>query len=145
MRLVVQRVDEAFTTLDGVVENRIARGLLIFVAVEDNDTFEKAHKMALKVLKLRIFNDVSSKMNYSVQDIKGELLIISQFTLLADCLRGNRPSFLRSGEPIHAKKIYNEFVNYTYNETKLIKSGQFGSNIKVHSVNSGPATFIIDM
>ena len=145
MRLVIQRVDEAFTTLNGVIENRISTGLLIFVAVEDKDTFKEVHKMALKVLKLRIFNDSSPKMNFSVQDIKGELLIISQFTLLADCLRGNRPSFSKSGDPIHAKKIYNEFVNYMYNKTKLIKSGQFGSNIKVHSVNSGPATFIIDM
>ena len=145
MKAVVQRVDSASVSMQGATIGSISQGLLVFIGVQNSDGLKEVSKLSDKLLNLRIFNDKNSKMNLSLADINGELLIISQFTLFANCTKGNRPSFINAGNPIHAKKIYNEFVNYMHNKTKLIKSGQFGSNIKVHSVNSGPATFIIDM
>jgi len=112
MKAIVQRVSSAQVTVDNMVVGRISKGLLIFLGIAPTDSMTNITKLADKVLSLRIFNDNNNRMNLSINDIRGSLLIVSQFTLYADCIKGNRPSFANAASPVHAKKIYNEFVNY---------------------------------
>ena len=145
MKAIIQRVSKAKVTIDDKVRGKISEGLLIFIGIAQDDSMSHVIKLADKILSLRIFNDINKKMNLSVHDIQGNLLIISQFTLYADCNKGNRPSFINAASPVHAKKIYNEFVNYMNQQKINVQSGVFGADMKVSLVNTGPSTFILDV
>ena len=145
MRAIIQRVSKAQVTIDDKIRGTISEGLLIFIGIAQDDSASHVIKLADKILSLRIFNDINEKMNLSVHDIQGSLLIISQFTLYADCKKGNRPSFINAASPVHAKKIYNEFVNYMNQQKINVQSGVFGAEMKVSLINSGPSTFILDV
>ena len=144
MKAVIQRVSSAKVVVNKVVIGQISEGLLVFIGIAQNDQISQALKLADKVCNLRIFNDTNNKINLNLQDINGSLLIISQFTLYANCKKGNRPSFVDAASPVHAKKIYNEFVNYMEQKKINVHSGEFGANMSVSLINSGPATFILD-
>ena len=145
MKVVIQRVSKAQVTIDDKIIGEISQGLLIFVGVAQDDNMIQIKKLADKILNLRIFDDINNKMNLSINDIKGSLLIISQFTLYADCKKGNRPSFMNAASPVHAKKIYNEFVNYMVQKKIKVQSGKFGADMEINLINSGPATFILEV
>jgi len=145
MKAIIQRVSKAKVTIDDKVRGKISEGLLIFIGIAQDDSISHVIKLADKILSLRIFNDSNKKMNLSIHDIQGSLLIISQFTLYADCNNGNRPSFINAAPPVHAKKIYNEFVNYMNQQKINVQSGVFGADMKVSLVNIGPSTFILDV
>ena len=145
MKVVIQRVSKAQVTIDDKIIGEISQGLLIFVGVAQDDNMTQIKKLADKILNLRIFDDINNKMNLSINDIKGSLLIISQFTLYADCKKGNRPSFMNAASPVHAKKIYNEFVNYMVQKKINVQSGKFGADMEINLINSGPATFILEV
>jgi len=145
MRAIIQRVSKAQVAIDNTIRGKISEGLLIFIGIAQDDSMSHVIKLADKILSLRIFNDINKKMNLSVHDIQGNLLIISQFTLYADCNKGNRPSFINAASPVHAKKIYNEFVNYMNQQKINVQSGVFGADMKVSLVNTGPSTFILDV
>jgi len=143
MKVTIQRVSQAHVIVDQMTVGKIAEGLLIFLGVSETDDLTTVKKMADKIINLRIFNDDLNKMNLSLLDICGSLLIVSQFTLYADCTKGNRPNFLNAANSLHAKKIYNEFVNYMVQKKINVQSGQFGAHMEVHLINSGPVTFIL--
>ena len=125
--------------------NAINRGLLIFIGIHKKDTLENIQYLIKKILKLRIFTDENNKMNLSVIDLNLSIMLISQFTLYANCTKGNRPSFINAGDPIYAQKIYNEFVNYMQLQTNItIQTGQFGATMNITSKNCGPVTIILD-
>jgi len=145
MKAIIQRVDRASVSVMGSKIGSISKGLLVFIGIQNSDGLEEIYKLSDKLLNLRIFNDNNLKMNLSISDISGELLIISQFTLFANFSKGNRPSFVDAGNPIHAKKIYNEFVNYMNQKKINVQSGEFGSDMKIELINSGPATFILEI
>ena len=144
MRAIIQRVSKAQVTIDNTIRGKISEGLLIFIGIAQDDSISHVIKLADKILSLRIFNDSNKKMNLSIHDIQGSLLIISQFTLYADCNNGNRPSFINAASPVHAKKIYNEFVNYMYQQNINCESGVFGAHMEVSLINDGPVTLIMD-
>ena len=123
---------------------KIAEGLLIFLGVAETDDLATVKKIADKIINLRIFNDDLNKMNLSLLDICGSLLVVSQFTLYADCTKGNRPNFLNAANSLHAKKIYNEFVNYISNHYKHIKTGEFRADMDIELINNGPVTIQLD-
>jgi len=143
MKAVIQRVSEASVVIQGYQSQAISQGAVIFLGIGSDDTLEDATTLADKILKLRIFPK-NNKMDLSIQQISGDLLIISQFTLHADCSKGNRPSFIKAAKPVHAKKIYTEFVNYMHNQNLFIKTGIFGEKMKVSLINNGPVTLILD-
>ena len=145
MKAIIQRVNQAHVIEDSVIIGKISKGLLIFVGVEDSDNDNTIIKISDKIINLRIFNDINNKMNLSLIDVGGSVLIISQFTLYGDCSKGNRPSFIKAASPVHAKKIYNEFVNYMVQQNINVQSGKFGANMKVQLINDGPATFILNI
>ena len=145
MKAIIQRVNKAQVTIDDKITGKISEGFLIFVGIAQDDSMSHVIKLADKILSLRVFNDINKKMNLSIHDIQGSLLIISQFTLYADYNKGNRPSFLNAASPVHAKKIYNEFVNYMNQQKINVQSGVFGADMKVSLVNAGPSTFILDV
>lgn len=144
MRLLIQRTQNASVTIEGEVNGSIERGLVIFLGISDSDTKEIADKMAKKLLGLRIFEDENGKTNLSVQDVDGELLIISQFTLYADCKKGNRPSFIQAGKPDMAKELYEYFCNLCESQVKKVGRGIFGADMKVSLLNDGPFTIWLD-
>ena len=143
MKAVIQRVSEASVVIQGHQSQTISQGAVIFLGIGSNDTLEDATTLADKILKLRIFPK-NNKMDLSIQKISGDLLVISQFTLYADCSKGNRPSFIKAAKPVHAKKIYTEFVNYMHNQNLVIKTGVFGEKMEVSLINNGPVTLILD-
>ena len=145
MKVIIQRVNKAQVVVEGKVIGQISEGLLIFLGIGKDDRRAHVIKVADKILNLRLFNDINKKINLSITDIQGSLLIISQFTLYADLKKGNRPSFVKAASPVHAKKIYNEFVNYMTQQKINVQSGQFGADMEVSLTNSGPATFILDI
>lgn len=144
MKIVLQRVLEAAVTVENEETAKINRGLLVLCGVEENDTDENAKWLAQKILNMRIFSDEQGKMNLSVQDIQGEILCVSQFTLLADYKKGNRPSFIKAARPEEADTLF-EFFKAEIRKSGLnIKSGIFGADMKVSLINDGPVTITMD-
>ncbi|NCB33298.1 MAG: D-tyrosyl-tRNA(Tyr) deacylase [Erysipelotrichia bacterium] len=144
MKTVIQRVTEASVTIDGQVHGSIAAGFLILVGISDSDTEETVQKMADKILKLRIFEDEQGKMNLALSAVSGAVLSISQFTLYADCRKGNRPSFDRAGKPDHARQLYLYFNEYLRKLGFHVEEGIFGADMKVRLLNDGPVTIVLD-
>lgn len=145
MRAVVQRVSSASVTIGGAVKSSIGIGLLILVAVEDADANEDIEWLAGKLVRLRIFNDEAGQMNRSVQEVGGEILVVSQFTLFASTRKGNRPSYIRSAKPEVAIPRYEQFLARLAVEFgKPVQAGEFGADMKVALVNDGPVTIVID-
>jgi D-tyrosyl-tRNA(Tyr) deacylase len=130
--------------IDGKIYSKTNKGLLIFLGIENGDTEKDIEYLVRKVPHLRIFEDSQEKMNLSTLDIKGEILVVSQFTLSADCRRGNRPSFDSAEEPAKAKDIYMRFIEGLRESGLKIETGDFGANMQVHLINDGPVTIIID-
>lgn len=145
MRAVIQRVDKATVSIEDIEFSKIGKGLLIFLGIELEDNIEDSLWLANKIANLRIFNDCSSKMNNSILDIDGEIIVISQFTLHAKTKKGNRPSFINAAKSGQAKRLYENFkdeLRQVFN--KDIKSGRFGADMNVELINNGPVTIIID-
>jgi len=144
MRAVVQRVEQAAVAVGGREISRTGRGLITFLGVEKGDGANDADYLVDKIIHLRIFEDIDGKMNLSLTDIEGELMIISQFTLLGDCRKGRRPSFYRSEEPEKAKGLYDYFVAAAAGRVKEIGTGEFQAMMKIVAVNDGPVTLLLD-
>lgn len=143
MKAVIQRVSQASVTIDSKIKSKIKNGLLIYIAILDNDTNEIAKKFAKKILNMRIFEDDFGKMNKSLLEMQYEILVISQFTLYADCKKGNRPFFGRAGTPEIAEKIY-LFLCEELSKHTTCKTGEFAAMMSVDSINEGPVTIILD-
>lgn len=145
MRLVIQRVKEAQVCINGDETRSIGRGLMVLVGVEDADDLDDVHWLAQKTAQMRIISDDQGKMNLSVGDIAGEILVISQFTLFAQTAKGNRPSFIRSARPEKAIPLYNHFVDTLRAAWGMqVQTGEFGADMDVTLVNHGPVTITID-
>lgn len=145
MRCVIQRVIKASVRIDSEEYSAIGRGLLLLLGIEDQDHDEDLEWLAGKVAQLRIFADAEQMMNRSVQDIDGELLVVSQFTLFASTKKGNRPGFTRAAQPVYADQKYQEFVKLLEQLTgKPVKTGRFGADMKIELINDGPVTIIMD-
>ncbi len=143
MKILVQKVLNAAVTIDGQTVAQIKQGLLIFIGIEKDDTASQADFLAKKVANLRIFEDNNQKMNLSVQDVKGEILAVSQFTLAADLSRGNRPGFESAAHPEIAKPLYEYFIKQLQSYDIPLKTGIFQADMKVSLINDGPCTFIL--
>lgn len=143
MKIVLQRVSAARARVQGQTVGEIGKGYLILMGVGEGDTKAEAEKLADKILKLRIFEDENGKTNLSLADIKGEVLIVSQFTLYADTRKGNRPSFINAGSPALAEELYNHFVTYFSSRCRTAQ-GIFGAKMEVSLENSGPFTLILE-
>lgn len=143
MRLVIQRVSKASVTPDGLFANSIGRGLVVLAGFTHDDTEEDVRLLAKKCLDLRIFEDQAGKINLSVRDIKGGLLVVSQFTLYADVRRGRRPSFTQAAEPKKAEELYNRFVEVLKQSGLEVQTGSFGAKMSVEIHNDGPVTIIM--
>ncbi|MCR4718500.1 MAG: D-tyrosyl-tRNA(Tyr) deacylase [Firmicutes bacterium] len=144
MKCVIQRVNRASVSVDGKICGEIDKGILVFLGVCDDDNDQDIKWLADKIIGLRIFEDESEKMNFSLQDIGGELLIISQFTLFGNCKKGRRPDFTQAGKPEFAKIMYEKFIDYCQKSCGKAESGIFGADMKVDLENDGPVTLIID-
>ncbi|MCH4206511.1 MAG: D-aminoacyl-tRNA deacylase [Solobacterium sp.] len=144
MKTVIQRVENASVAIDGKVHGRIDRGYMILVGIQNEDVPETVKKMAEKIANLRIFEDENGKMNRNLSQVQGAILSISQFTLYADCRRGNRPSFDTAGEPVHAKEMYLLFNKEMREKGFQVEEGIFGADMKVELLNDGPVTIILD-
>ena len=145
MRAVIQRVSRASVTIDGKVNGAIGNGLLVFLGIEDADNSDDLEWLSGKIVNLRIFDDAAGVMNESVRDKRGDILLISQFTLHASTKKGNRPSYIRASKPDIAIPIYEKMIMQLSSELgKEIKTGIFGADMKVELVNDGPVTIIID-
>lgn len=144
MRTVIQRVSEASVTIDGSVHGAIGRGYMILVGIVDSDDEAVINKMADKIARLRIFEDENGKMNLNLEQVSGAILSISQFTLYADCHKGNRPSFSKAGRPDHAKKMYLYFNDVMRRYGFDVQEGIFGADMKVRLLNDGPVTIVLD-
>lgn len=144
MRAVLQRVAHASVHVDGEVIGKIEKGFLVFLGVSGEDTEGAADKMADKIGKLRIFADENGKTNLSLADVDGEILVISQFTLYADCHKGNRPSFIRAGAPEEADRLYRHFTEQCRQYARRVEHGSFGADMKVELLNDGPFTLILE-
>lgn len=144
MKTVIQRVTNANVVVDGKMVGTIGKGLVVLLGVSDEDTEETVQKMVRKISDLRIFSDENDKMNLSVKDVNGQLLVISQFTLYADCTRGNRPSFTGAGKPQHANRLYEYFIEETKKQGLDVEHGIFGADMKVTLTNDGPVTICLE-
>jgi D-tyrosyl-tRNA(Tyr) deacylase len=144
MKALIQRVTRAEVLIEGEHCGKIGKGLLVFLGVERGDTEHDIEYLSKKVTQLRIFEDDHKKMNLSVQDINGKLLVISQFTLAAHCRKGNRPSFDRAEEPARAHELYLQFIDRLRKTGLLVETGDFGAYMQVHLVNDGPVTILLD-
>lgn len=144
MRFVIQRVAESEVRVDNEVIGKIGKGFMVLVGVSDNDTKEIADKMIRKMLALRIFEDEQGKTNLSLDTVGGELLLISQFTLYANCKKGNRPSFIEAGAPDMAEAMYEYIIEKCKEQVEVVERGRFGADMKVSLVNDGPFTLILD-
>ena len=144
MKAVVQRVSHARVSVDGQEIGKIGEGYLILLGVADTDTTQIADKMADKICKLRIFEDENGKTNLSLADVGGEILVVSQFTLYADCKKGNRPSFVKAGKPELANELYEYFMERCRLYSPVVAHGSFGADMKVELLNDGPFTIVLD-
>lgn len=145
MRVLIQRVSYAKVEVEGAVKGSINNGLLVLLGVEDADTVEDLNWLVQKIVKMRIFSDSEGKMNLSVSDVQGGLLVISQFTLHAGTRKGNRPSFIKAGKPDFANKMYEQFIDEMRKASGLkVESGIFGADMKVSLLNDGPVTIWMD-
>ena len=144
MRALVQRVSQASVKVNGAVVGEIGHGFLVLLGVADSDETSDLEYLLKKVPALRVFDDPAGKMNLAVADVGGSFLVVSQFTLLADTAKGNRPSFIRAARPEKAGYMYEEFVSRLKNTGLKVATGVFGADMKVHLVNDGPVTILID-
>ena len=144
MRFVIQRVTEASVTIDGEISGKIGKGYLVLIGVADTDTKEIADKMIRKMIGLRIFEDEQGKTNLSLADVDGGLLLVSQFTLYANCKRGNRPSFIEAGKPDMANEMYEYIIEKCGESVDEEQTGEFGADMKVQLLNDGPFTILLD-
>jgi D-aminoacyl-tRNA deacylase len=144
MRFVIQRVTEASVTIDGEISGKIGKGYLVLIGVADTDTKEIADKMIRKMIGLRIFEDEQGKTNLSLADVDGGLLLVSQFTLYANCKRGNRPSFIEAGKPDMANEMYEYIIEKCKESVDEVQTGEFGADMKVQLLNDGPFTILLD-
>ena len=144
MRFVIQRVMNSKVTIDGKIRGQIGKGFMVLIGVGEGDTVETADKMIHKMINLRIFEDENGKTNLGLKDVSGSLLLISQFTLYADCKRGNRPSFVKAGAPDTAKSLYEYIISKCKNEIEVVEQGEFGADMKVELVDDGPFTVLLD-
>lgn len=144
MKALIQRVKSASVTVDGELYSQIGKGLLIFLGVEKNDKIENAQNLSQKAASLRVFEDDNDKMNFSVKDVDGEILVVSQFTLCGDCKKGTRPSFDNAAPPDIANTLYEDFVNCLKAEGISVKTGKFRAMMDVELINDGPVTFMVE-
>ena len=144
MRAIVQRVTEASVSVEGEVIGKIGKGFMVLLGVADEDTDADLKYIADKIINLRVFEDENEKMNLSLQDIGGELLVVSQFTLFGDCRKGRRPSFDKAGKPDFAKKMYEDVCEYFKTCGIKTETGRFAADMKVSLINDGPVTLMLD-
>ncbi len=144
MKVLIQRVKRASVTIENQLFSSINNGILAFVGIEKGDSGEQIEKAAHKIINLRIFEDENGKMNRSLVDTKGEMLIVSQFTLCGDCKKGTRPSFDNSAAPNIANNLYEEFISAVKNQGITVNTGKFGAMMNVELINDGPVTFMLD-
>lgn len=144
MKFVIQRVSHASVTVEQRILGKIGKGFLVFIGIEDSDTKLIADKMVSKMLGLRIFEDEAGKMNLPLKTVEGGLLLISQFTLYADCRKGNRPSFVKAGKPDMAEELYEYIIEKCRGEILKVEQGEFGADMKIELLNDGPVTILLD-
>lgn len=144
MRFLIQRTKEASVCVDGKTIGSITNGFLVFIGIASEDTKETADKMIQKLTALRIFEDENGKTNKSLADVGGALLLVSQFTLYADCKKGNRPAFVKAGEPVMAETMYEYIIEECRKRVKIVETGSFGADMKVSLLNDGPFTILLD-
>jgi D-tyrosyl-tRNA(Tyr) deacylase len=144
VRAVIQRVDFARVKIDGKTIGEIKRGFLVLLGVEKEDEEADADYLVDKIINLRVFEDDNGKMNLSLLDVSGEMLVVSQFTLLADCKKGRRPSFVNAGNPELAENLYEYFVKNTRRKVQKVATGRFQAMMEIELLNSGPVTIILD-
>ena len=144
MRFLVQRVSQASVNVEGETIGRIGKGFLVLAGISEEDDRAVAEKMVKKLLGLRIFEDAEGKTNLNLDTVKGELLVVSQFTLYADCRKGNRPSFVHAGPPEKAEELYEYIVELCRKEVKIVETGRFGAEMAVSLINDGPFTILLD-
>jgi len=144
MRCVVQRVDRACVSVNEQTISSIEKGILVFLGIEKEDSRTDADYLLEKVVNLRIFEDSEGKMNLSLLDISGEMIVVSQFTLLGDCRKGRRPSFIRAEEPTTAKNLYEYFMSKAREKINRVGAGEFQAMMKIELVNDGPVTLLLD-
>ena len=144
MKVIVQRVERASVTIDGRVHGSIEKGYLVLLGVGHEDDEKTADRIVKKMINLRIFADENGKTNLSLKDVGGSLLVVSQFTLYADCSHGNRPGFTNAAKPEHANALYEYFVSKCQEQVENVQTGSFGADMKVELVNDGPFTIILE-
>lgn len=144
MKFVIQRAMDASVHVDQKKVGSISHGFVVLIGISDDDTKEIADKMIRKMIGLRIFEDENGKTNRSLMDVQGELLLISQFTLYADCKKGNRPSFTKAGSPAHAKELYDYIISCCKEQISVVEQGIFGADMEVSLKNCGPFTILLD-
>lgn len=144
MRFVIQRVKSSKVTIDGEIRGEIGKGFMVLIGIGAGDTVQTADKMIKKMINLRIFEDENGKTNLSLNDVGGNLLLISQFTLYADCRKGNRPSFVKAAPPDMAEELYDYIVKKCSEQVEDVQKGEFGADMKVELLNDGPFTIVLD-
>lgn len=144
MKFVIQRVTQASVSVNHKIIGQIGHGFMVLVGISNTDTKEVADKMINKLLRLRIFEDEDGKTNLDIKTVQGELLIVSQFTLYADCRKGNRPSFIQAGNPEAANSLYEYVIEQCRKELPIVEHGEFGAHMEVSILNHGPFTIVLD-
>lgn len=144
MKFVIQRVSEASVSIERNVVGKINKGFMVLIGVSNDDTKQIADKMIQKLVGMRIFDDENGKTNLALHDVEGELLLISQFTLYANCKKGNRPSFINAGSPEMANQMYEYIISECKKQVKIVEKGEFGADMQVSLCNDGPFTIVLD-